>query len=321
MTKTAIREALENGLIDSKEVMKILMEHEDLTKKDLLEKITGVDISHVIQEMFMGYKQRKQRKQLYSDDNTIPTTLIKMYYGFEDRISFESLKKAFVSKYIRNESKIEDVHTDSEIEGLREMYEYIHSDEIDVYFNIYSLKELHEKLYSKAPFPEFGGQFRNDMVFLPGTGTDIVDWRMIRYYLNELDPIVLELHDRSKVIKDSGDSDALLKFLDECVILGCQLIKIHPFKDGNGRSVRGFINKLMEDAGLPPIYITINEKTEYHKAMNKANNEGDYSDIKNFYRYKVCDSIIELDINQRVRGLLSMPEEKSVVKSKADDFK
>lgn len=35
--------------------------------------------------------------------------------------------------------------------------------------------------------------------------------------------------------------------------------------------------------------------------MNLANNEGDYSDIKNFYRYKICDSIIELDINDTVR--------------------
>ena len=39
---------------------------------------------------------------------------------------------------------------------------------------------------------------------------------------------------------------------------------------------------------------------EYHKAMNLANNEGDFTDIKNFYRYKVCDSIVELDINERV---------------------
>ena len=317
MTEKALKEALESGLINSSDIMRILMEHEDLTKKDLVEKIIGVDPSYVIQEMFMGYKQRKQRKQLYSSDNTIPTTLIKMYYELEDRISFESLKNAFVSKYIRNESKIEEVHSDFEIEGLREMYEYIHSDEIDVYFNVYTLKELHEKLYSKAPYPEFGGRFRNDNVFLPGTGTDLVDWTMIRYCLNDLDPKIIHLYELAKLIKDSGDSDLLLDYLDECVVLGCELIKIHPFKDGNGRSVRGFINKLLEDAGLPPIYIKVNERTEYHKAMNKANNEGDYSDIKNFYRYKVCDSIIELDINQRVRESVN---EKAVVKSKADDL-
>ena len=50
-----------------------------------------------------------------------------------------------------------------------------------------------------------------------------------------------------------------------------------------------------------PIYIKANERTEYHKAMNLANNENDYTAIKQFYRYKVCDSIIELDINERLK--------------------
>ena len=68
-----------------------------------------------------------------------------------------------------------------------------------------------------------------------------------------------------------------------------------------GRTIRGFINKLFEDVGLPPIYIKANERTEYHLAMNKANNEGNYDYIKGFYRYKVCDSIIELDINNRIK--------------------
>ena len=88
------------------------------------------------------------------------------------------------------------------------------------------------------------------------------------------------------------------------------------------------MNKLLEAAGLPPVYIKANERTEYHKAMNKANNEGDYTDIKNFYHYKVCDSIVELDINPRIRRQMAGGEDTTgtsrsdvAVKSKADDFK
>ena len=79
-------------------------------------------------------------------------------------------------------------------------------------------------------------------------------------------------------------------------------------------------------AGLPPVYIKANERTEYHKAMNKANNEGDYADIKNLYYYKVCDFIVELDINPRVRrqinGEYTTESAKAdvVIKSKADDL-
>ena len=88
----------------------------------------GIDMRVVIQEMFMVYKQRKQRRQLYSDDTTIPTTLIKMYYSMNpDQASFESLKKAFVSRYIRNESELEGVnyeqiHGKAEMKGLQTMY-------------------------------------------------------------------------------------------------------------------------------------------------------------------------------------------------------
>ena len=95
--------------------------------------------------------------------------------------------------------------------------------------------------------------------------------------------------------------NTMLEYLDDSVEVMCKLIKIHPFGDGNGRTIRGFTNKLFEDAGLPPIYIKANERTEYHKAMNLANNENDYTAIKQFYRYKVCDSIIELDINERLK--------------------
>ena len=108
------------------------------------------------------------------------------------------------------------------------------------------------------------------------------------------------------------DTNELFKFMDEVVKLKCDLILIHPFADGNGRCVRGFINKILEYAGLPPIYIKENERTEYHKAMNKANTEGDYKDINTFYRYKVCDSIVELDINQRIHDAKEESKQKTL---------
>ena len=328
MSQKELLESLKSGQIDVEDVIEAVMKVGSAEKRVLAAKILGVDPNRVIQEMFMGYKQRKQRKQLYGVDENIPSDLIGLYYELGDRMEFDSLKNAFVSRYIRQESGLEEVHSPEEIEGLRAMYEYIHSDESDYMFNIYTLKELHEKLYSKAPYPEFGGTFRRDDVYLPGTGTEIAEWSMIRPMLNELDKDVLLLWDLAPEVRVCEDADVMLDYLDEVVVLGCKIIKVHPFKDGNGRSVRGFMNKLLEAAGLPPVYIKANERTEYHKAMNKANNEGDYTDIKNFYHYKVCDSIVELDINPRVRRQLACSEDTSgtgksdaVVKSKADDKK
>ena len=326
MSQKELLESLKSGQIDVEDVIEAVMKVGSAEKRVLAAKILGVDPNRVIQEMFMGYKQRKQRKQLYGVDENIPNDLIGLYYELGDRMPFDSLKNAFVSRYITQESRLEEVHSPEEIEGLRAMYEYIHSSESDYMFNIYTLKELHEKLYSKAPFPEFGGTFRRDDVYLPGTGTEIAEWSMIRPMLNEIDRDVLMLWELAPEVKDCEDADIMLDYLDEVVMIGCRIIKVHPFKDGNGRSVRGFMNKMLEAAGLPPVYIKANERTEYHKAMNKANNEGDYTDIKNFYHYKVCDSIVELDINPRVRRQINGEDttgtgkSDNVVKSKADDL-
>lgn len=268
----------------------------------------GIEPLFLMQETFLGYKYRKREKKLSYSDSEIPATLIRIYYGLNiDRMPFDTLKKAFITHYINNESKLEgleiqSIHSKVEVEGLSKMYEYIHSDEIDYMFNIYTLKELHQKLFSLAEFPEYAGEFRKIDVFLPGTGTELSEWRMVRPSLNMLDDEVQELLKMANIIKERPDIDLLFEYINRCIILKCKIIKIHPFLDGNGRVTRGFINKLFEMVGLPPIYIKPNERTEYHKAMNLANNEGNYTTIQNFYLYKICDSIIELDINERVRN-------------------
>ncbi len=331
MSEKEISKYLSSEDADIEFVLNELLKIDGMNKNLLARIIFGVDPGIIIQEMFMGYKQRKQRKQLYSSDNTLPTTLITLYYEFSpNKISFERLKSAFVSRYIKEESKLEGVHNDAEVEGLRAMYEYIHSEESEYMFNVYTLKDIHKSLYSTTEHPEFGGEFRKHDVYLPGTGTELTEWSMIRYELNKLDPEITGLVEMAPEIRECGDAELLLAYMDECVTVGCKLIKIHPFGDGNGRAVRGFTNKMLEYVGLPPIYIKANERTEYHKAMNKANNEGDYTDIRNFYRYKVCDSIVELDINPRLRRQMngedtedkvSSSMEEAVVKSKADDIK
>lgn len=269
----------------------------------------GIDICTIIQESFLGYKYRKRNKILYDEDSMLPTTLIKLYYGLNpSKIHFDNMKNRFISQYINNESKLEDVdyrsiHGKKEMEGLKAMYEYIHSEEIEKDgFEVFSLCLLHKKLYSKADHPEYAGKIRNFPAYLPGTGTETCDSSYIFDALLGLEDEVKNLLSEAKQIKEEGNINKLLNYLDKCVILQCKLVKIHPFGDGNGRTIRGFINKLLEDAGLPPIYIKVSERTEYHKAMNKANNEDDYTLIKQFYRYKVCDSIIELDINERLKN-------------------
>ena len=314
------------------EEMKDLIENNNSKEEKLLLQYVlskaGLDTSFMIQEIFLGYKYRKRVGKLYESDGYIPTNLIKFYYSLNPTdIEFDNMKKGFITRYVKNESELEgvndlDIHGHDEILGMADMYEYLHSEEMEQYFSMYSLKDLHRKLMGHTAHPECSGNFRTFPAYLPGTGIELAEWTMIQRELYALSPTIDKLHDYAKVVKATGDVKELLEFLDQCIRLKVELIRIHPCSDGNGRTVRAFINKLLEDAGLPPIYVKANERTEYHTAMNKALIDGDYSSINAFYRYKICDSIIELDINDRVKkinkelGINKSIEENSKQKTK-----
>lgn len=118
-----------------------------------------------------------------------------------------------------------------------------------------------------------------------------------------MDEDVELLRECAPEVKQGNDPALLLEYIKKCVELNCRMVRIHPFPDGNGRTIRGFTNKLFEDAGLPPVYINVDERDEYLAAMAKAMEEEDFSLITRFYKYKICDSIYELDIADRLKRM------------------
>ena len=51
-----------------------------------------------------------------------------------------------------------------------------------------------------------------------------------------------------------------------------QFVHIHPFFDGNGRTVRLAMNLLLMKAGFPPAIILTTDRKKYYEALNQANN-------------------------------------------------
>lgn len=266
-----------------------------------------LDTSFLINQAFLGYKYRKREKKLYEKDGIIPTKLIRLYYNLNhNETEFNNLKKSFMTKYVKNESKLEgindeNIHSKTEIIGLQDMYEYLHSKKFDEDFSIYSIKELNRLLFSHVEHSENAGKYRTETAMIKGTPIDLCDYSMIQAEIYFLAEYVDNLRERGKRIRQENNVDKLIDYLEECVRLKCKLIWIHPFSDGNGRTIRAFINKLLEDAGLPPIYIKSTEIFEYQDAMKSAIGDNDYSLIQAFYKYKICDSLIELDINDRIK--------------------
>lgn len=77
------------------------------------------------------------------------------------------------------------------------------------------------------------------------------------------------------------------------------------------------VNLLFRKVNLPPVYVRNKEKAEYIEAMDRAIRLKDTKTIRKFYYYKICDSIIELDINERDKQrTLVVEKPKTLVKKK-----
>lgn len=281
--------------------------------KNDLRDMTEDESTFYINMLLEDYERRKKENRLYETNDPIPKIIIRSYYECLESPDFETLVKHFRRKYILNENKVESVHEQEEREGLGLVYEYIQNYTDVKNLNIYTLLRIHQILYSKVPYSEFGGKFRIEPARIQGFGVDIVPYDYIAREMAQLYFPVQALIKEGYELAQKKNIEKIIPYIDKCVELKCKLIKIHPFGDGNGRSIRAFINLLFKIANIPPVYIKNKEKDEYTKAMHYGVNENNLEYIKTFYYYKVCDSIIELDINYN--------EDKILIEQEKEDSK
>jgi Fic family protein len=69
-----------------------------------------------------------------------------------------------------------------------------------------------------------------------------------------------------------------LNDIELATVLHHKLVWIHPFFDGNGRTVRLAMNLLLMRAGFPPAIILKNDRKKYYEALNQANG-GNYQKL------------------------------------------
>ncbi len=262
-------------------------------------KKTQIELKEIVDKLFDDYVERKRTRSLYKTGLNIPKRLLIFYYQLNsENRHLDETAENFIKHYIACESILENAHLNFEKQGLKEMYEYLFSNEINDNFDVYTLLDLHKKLFSKAPYPEAGGLIRNSEAHIEGAPIDLTSPSEIRIELKFLDEDLKEILDMQEKVKTN--KAYMFSYIDKCIILSSRLIKVHPFVDGNGRTIRAFLNKLFMDVELPPIYVSSNENKTYKKAMQKAiGEENDFSSIIKFYYYKICDSIIELETHHK----------------------
>jgi Fic family protein len=88
-----------------------------------------------------------------------------------------------------------------------------------------------------------------------------------------------------------------LNDIELATIFHHKLVWIHPFFDGNGRTVRLSMNLLLMRCGFPPAIILKNDRKKYYEALNQANN-GNYQKLT----LLMCQSL-ERTLNININSL------------------
>ena len=122
--------------------------------------------------------------------------------------------------------------------------------------------KVHELVLHKIE-KEFAGRFRTSGVRISGANFVPPNALKVDEYITELIDWV---------------NDSELDLIIKSAIFHHRFVWIHPFFDGNGRTVRLVFNLLLMQAGFPPAIILKNDRKKYYEALNQANN-GDYSKL------------------------------------------
>ena len=109
---------------------------------------------------------------------------------------------------------------------------------------------------------DFAGRIRNAGVRITGA--------------NFIPPNATKVSDLLDELIDFVNNNPLqLNDIELATIFHHKLVYIHPFFDGNGRTVRLVMNLLLMRKGFPPAIILKNDRKKYYDALNQANN-GNY---------------------------------------------
>lgn len=152
--------------------------------------------------------------------------------------------------------------------SLREHYETTNHHEALAYLESiidknYLLDEkdilsLHKIVMTKIE-KEFAGRYRSGRVRIMGA--------------NFTPPNALKVYNLMKdLISWTNENPLKLNDITLATVFHHRFVHIHPFFDGNGRTVRLAMNLLLIRNGFPPAIILKNDRKKYYAALNQANN-------------------------------------------------
>ena len=128
----------------------------------------------------------------------------------------------------------------------------------------WNIKNIHQ-LILKDIDNENAGRYRKENVTIKGA--------------THIPPDYLKLPElMEKLILNYNTWDEYHPIIKAALLHG-ELVKIHPFVDGNGRTSRLLMNLDLMNSGYNPVIIKKESRLKYYEALDKAHTTGNYTDF------------------------------------------
>ncbi|MCM1370787.1 MAG: Fic family protein [Clostridium sp.] len=245
------------------------------------------------EELKIHLSNKSNNLEKYNLDE-ISKNIINIYMSNNLNYDIFELTQKFKELYVNSESKIENNESKEEKFGIAEIYDYICNYDFKTKkFNIFTESLIiHMNLYSKCLGKEFGGKLREEQALLFDTNIEVVPPNIAKLefnkYISETDKLINEL--------DKGD---IFEYINGCLKIMVDLIKLQPFADGNKRTFRSLFNLMLKRKNIPPVYIGLEDTDVFSSSLLKAMVNNDYSDLNRLYIRLICDSISLLGLEQK----------------------
>lgn len=261
------------------------------------------------------YKPDSRRRERGFNNVSLYEGLINSYEHALRLVPNQFMLNVFQNEYVYNDSRMEGVDIDIEtaaeivtdirlskqsskycseeneaflsIAGHTAMYSYIFELPVPERCSVFETVTLHRKLFSCFPHPEFGGQFRQSNTLVLGAKFETIDYKEIIQEMMKIDTKV-------KLLYEKRSEHSISSYIKTAVQLHHELTVIHPFGDGNGRTLRAFFNVIMVRNKLTPVYIRVEDKDEYVSALAAADRSADYAPLLEFFFRAILRTNVEL---------------------------
>ena len=131
------------------------------------------------------------------------------------------------------------------------------------------------------------GRFRESDALVLGAKFETIDHKAII-------PEMIKMDAKVKSVYEKRTEDSISLYIKAVVRLHHELTIIHPFGDGNGRTLRAFFNVMMTRNGLTPIFVRVEDKEEYLAALAVVDKSGNYAPLYEFFFRAVLRTNVDL---------------------------